>query len=204
MKRATLLPEAIVLATILLFSLSKANAQSEGPNGHFYKVVLEPNLNWEGARIKAAESTFNGLHGHLATITSSEEDKFIESLRRPPGSLSGPLLWVGGSRQLTATTGSEGWFWVNGEGRIPGENGGELYSNWLPSEPNSGSDSQRFLAIGLENLFGWNSEAGDGKVQGYVVEYPGSGTATKVSVTTTDPIATENSILLGIRADIAT
>ncbi len=192
MKRATLLSEALVLATILLFSLSKANAQNEGPNGHYYKVVLEPNLHWETARLKAAESTFNGLHGHLATITSYDEDKFIESLRTRAGSNS--VLWVGGHRPLdnATTAGSDGWFWVNGEGRIPTENDSALYSNWLESEPNSGSDAERFLAVGRDNQFGWSSESVEGKIEGYVIEYPGAGRDTAVSVTTVDPFAIEN------------
>src|SRR5690349_18271606 len=98
MKRATFI-KTIVLLTILLFSLSKANAQG---NIHFYKVVVEPNLLWEEARTKAAESTLNGVHGHLATINTEEEDKLINSLRQQAG--SNLVLWVGGSRPLSAAT----------------------------------------------------------------------------------------------------
>src|SRR5438128_1771099 len=121
MKRATsLLAAALVLLTIL--SLSKADAQTNGPGGHYYQVVREGNLLWEEARIKAAQSTFNGVHGYLATISSAEEDQFIDSLR----AAISPILsvWIGGSQQTNAPSSTEGWFWVNGEGAIPGQNGG--------------------------------------------------------------------------------
>ena len=68
--------------SVVIFAiLPAARAQVAGPGGHYYKVVLDSGLLWEEAKTRAAESVFNGVHGYLATITSAEEDQFIEDLR---------------------------------------------------------------------------------------------------------------------------
>src|SRR5262245_44484024 len=118
------------LAVVLIaaVSMSLARAQTEGPGGHYYKVVLESGLLWEEAKTRAQESTFNGVHGYLATITSLEEDQLIEDLRlqASPGGYNS--LWVGGYQLPTATSMYDGWYWVNGEGSIPTVAGEAGYS----------------------------------------------------------------------------
>ena len=84
------------LAIVLVACLSVVRGQEEGPNGHYYKVVMEPNLLWEEAKAHAEQSTYNGVHGYLATITSAEEDQFIENLRRQAAPGGYGSLWVGG------------------------------------------------------------------------------------------------------------
>lgn len=179
---------AAAFALLVILSTSKGQAQTQGPNGHFYKVVLEPNLLWEEARIKAAQSTFNDQHGYLATISSAAEDQFINSLRQQAG--TNVVLWLGGSQQTNAATSADGWVWVGGEGAIAGENGGATYANWLAGEPNDagGPNSEQFLAIAPN---GWSSESDDGHVEGYVIEYPSAGAASRVSVVMVDSIALE-------------
>src|ERR1043165_6544431 len=100
MKKVNSVLTAVVLLGI--FSLSKGHAQSLGPNGHYYKVVQEGNLLWAAARIKAAQSTFNNQNGYLATISSSAEDQFIDTLRQQAG--TNVVLWLGGSQQTNAPT----------------------------------------------------------------------------------------------------
>jgi hypothetical protein len=182
------------LLAVFLVAASTAVAQVEGPGGHYYKAVIDPGLSWEEAKTKAAESTFNGVHGHLATIASAEEDAFIESLRQEAAPGGYGSLWIGGSQLPSATSPTDGWFWVNGEGAIPTQNGGPVYANWQPAEPNDywGPQSESFLSTGHFNNFGWNDEPNDRHIYGYVVEYPGRGTAATVSVTATDPSAIEN------------
>src|SRR5262249_59145340 len=46
-------------------------------NGHWYQEVHGPNLTWAQARDAAAALEYDGLPGHLASITSSDELKFI-------------------------------------------------------------------------------------------------------------------------------
>lgn len=184
------------LFALFLLAETFTRAQVAGPDGHFYKVVIEPNLLWEDARLRAAESTFNGVHGYLATISSPEEDALIESLRQAASPGGYGSLWVGGSQLPGATSPTESWFWVNGEGSIPTRDGGSGYSNWQPTEPNDywGPQSEGFLSIGHFNNFGWNDEPNDRHIQGYVVEYPGGGTGATVRIAATDPSAIEDGL----------
>jgi hypothetical protein len=194
MKRARFTFWMSRLLVLFLLAGTFIRAQVPGPDGHYYKVVLTPDLLWEDARLRAAESTFNGVHGHLATISSPEEDALIESLRQEASPGGDGSLWVGGSQLPGATWSTESWFWVNGEGSIPTRDGGSGYSNWQPTEPNDGSglQSERFLSVGHLNNFGWNDEPDDRHIRGYVVEYPGGGTRATVGIAATDPSATED------------
>src|SRR4051794_37696732 len=106
---------ALWIAT-LVGALSIARAQEEGPNGHYYQVVMEPSLLWEEARDHAAAMTFQGVHGYLATITSADEDQFIENLRQQAAPGGYGSLWVGGSQLASAMLPTDGWYWENGEG----------------------------------------------------------------------------------------
>ncbi len=69
--------------------------------------------------------------GHLATLTSAEEQAFVLSLYEefdPAALLSG--IWIGYSDARSEGT----WEWVTGE---PGVSGNDsTYSNWAPGEPN--------------------------------------------------------------------
>src|SRR5204862_4714316 len=97
-------------------------------NLHQYQIVSSANISWEQAREEAAQAVSNGVHGHLATITSEEEDARIDELREQAG---GPVLWVGGYQEPGEQSITEGWKWVNNEGPIPGTNDGPGYANWL-------------------------------------------------------------------------
>lgn len=68
------LPLLIVLGS---FTARSAAGQSlwEG-NGHYY-LVVEEELSWEGARRRAESMLFMGVQGHLATITSEDENTFV-------------------------------------------------------------------------------------------------------------------------------
>ncbi|MDB6135842.1 MAG: outer rane adhesin like protein [Verrucomicrobiales bacterium] len=184
------------LPVLFLIAASVAPGQVRGPNGHFYHAVIDPGLLWEEAREKAAGSSFNGVPGHLATVSTAEEDAFIEGLRREAAPGGHGSLWIGGSQPPAAASPGGGWAWVNNEGAIPAQNGGgAVYANWQPSEPNDyqGPQSESYLSIGHFNTFGWNDEADHRQVEGYVVEYPSPGPAATVRVTTPDPVAVEKS-----------
>lgn len=168
-------------------------AQEQGPTGHYYQVVMEPNLTWNEAKTRAEGMTLNGVHGHLATITNAEEDQFIEQLRMQAAPGGYGSLWVGGSQMPNALGPQDGWTWVNGEGRIPMPGEG-AYSNWQPTEPNDywGYNSESYLSVGHFNTFGWNDEPDDRHIHGFVVEFPSGGTRTTVRVTALDPFAVED------------
>lgn len=110
-------------------------------NGHYYKVFSGPNseypqLTWEEAKLACEQ-----LGGHLVTITSSEEQDFIESLDSTTciGEWS---VWIG----LSRPEGTGPWTWITGE---PYE-----YTHWDNNEP-SGDGS--CVAMRTKNYgYGWN------------------------------------------------
>ncbi len=73
-------------------------------DGHRYSLVNDPVL-WDQAKLKA-----EALGGHLATITTKEENDWIKStfLMSLP---EDKLVWIGGVKPV----GEETWSWVTGE-----------------------------------------------------------------------------------------
>ena len=148
-----------------------------GPSGNFYEVVLvSTGITWPEAKAAAEERIFQGVRGHLATITSVEEDAHLETLRRRNRpTIDQAQLWVGGSQSVPDSFPTENWFWENNEGPISGFNSGDTYANWLPGEPNDffGPGTENYLAIGLNDAFGWNDEGflDRGRLGGYIIEY---------------------------------
>lgn len=110
-------------------------------NGHYYKVFSGPNseypqLTWEEAKLACEQ-----LGGHLVTITSSEEQDFIESLDSTTciGEWS---VWIG----LSRPEGTGPWTWITGE---PYE-----YTHWADTEP---SGDVSCVAMRTKNYgYGWN------------------------------------------------
>ena len=91
---------------------------ADGGNGHAYDVVLDPGLTRDGAtRVASAVS------GHLVTITSAQEQAFVESLLLDSGAPTGSY-WMGMERAS-----SDQFRWVTNE---PFE-----YNNFPGGEPNN-------------------------------------------------------------------
>ena len=84
---------------------------------HRYQII-EETMSWTDAK-KYCESK----GGHLATITSKEEQEQIDALNRENRN-----LWIGGYREDDGTE----WKWVTGEAWG--------YENWNEGEPNNSSD----------------------------------------------------------------
>jgi hypothetical protein len=143
--------------------------------GHRFEVYAANDITWDCAKTLAGQLTYQGVPGHLATITSEGEDRFVDSLRKNAldDGLARPEVWVGGVQSDDKDVG-EGWRWYNGEGAIStSQMPLPSYSNWLAGEPNdnTGAGSENHLAIGLRNEFGWNDEGALGNIGGYIVEY---------------------------------
>lgn len=163
------------------FSFSFGVANYVGPNGNYYEFVQATGIPWEQARLAAEQRRFCGAPGHLATITSPEEDVYLENLRQlfvQESGLSLREFWAGGFQPPDQPTPGDGWMWVNNEGPIEGFNGGNSYANWFPGDPNDCCNSTGFedneenhLGIGLFRGLGWNDDDHLGNIQGYVVEY---------------------------------
>ncbi len=157
----------------------------QGPNGNFYEIVPARNISWQDAKVAAEQRTFLcSNHGHLATITSAEEDVFVEMIRQEyiQSGFPNGEVWAGGFQLPNQLTPRDGWFWINNEGPISGYNGGSTYSNWNPDtgEPSDccntvgfEDNEENYLGIGLFGFgLGWNDEdVSHSNIVGYVVEY---------------------------------
>ena len=163
----------IVLACAMMAAPSLASPVY-GPivefDGRHYQIVKYNGVSWDTADADARAQIFEGVNGHLATLTSEAEDIFVESLRAE-ATLSRPEVWVGGFQNSCTPEPGCGWRWVNDEGPISTPQVPLLsYSNWQTGEPNN-LNIEKFLAIGLGNNFGWNDEQALGNIGGYVIEF---------------------------------
>ena len=172
-RRATI---PFVLGAALALAAIAANSAPTQHDGRFYEVVIAGRITWEAAKAAAEQRTFQGVRGHLATISSLQEDTFVHQLRQQALGSSGLELWVGGHQLRCATTAPEpgcGWVWINGEAISP-VNTNSPYTNWLNGEPNNliqNGRPENHLAIGLGGAFGWNDEGNRFLIRGYVVEF---------------------------------
>ena len=157
---------SLVLSLGLGSSHSYAAPVQWPDNGHWYEAI-PGTYSWNEANVAASTSVFNLLPGHLATITSVEENAFIRLLSPTP---DGYIL--GGLQDPAATTVSGGWAWVTGEPWA--------YTNWQGNEPNDLGDFSEALGPGDEDRLhffgatganGWNDYSGEPFNSGYVVEY---------------------------------
>ena len=148
------------------FSITIDQANYLPSNGHYYKFIPNIGITWKDAKIAAQASTYYGLQGYLATITSSDEAQLA-------GTQSAGAGWIGGSDE--ATEGS--WQWMTG----PETNQNIGYTNWNTGEPNQAGDEDyaHITAAGVGILGSWNdlsntgSASGNYQPKGFIVEYGG-------------------------------
>ena len=128
-----------------------------GGNNHYYEYVKVGGLSWDQANAAAQARTYLGMTGRLVSITSAEENAFVESLRGA-GSLR---AWLG--LRDTDGTGPASWTWTSGEGTT--------YFNWSAGEPNNLTTE-----FWVEMFTGgaWNNNTMLDPIyptEGYIVEY---------------------------------
>lgn len=178
---AALIVVAVIIAienfsgSVDLVSLSKAApvkwSVPTGGNGHYYlPIATSYPISWADANEVA-----NLLGGHLATITSMEENDFVFSLIDddiywyPSVNIRGP--WIGGYQLPGSSEPDGGWAWVTGELFV--------YTNWDLGQPNNyqghgrqGQDENR-IHFGNKKIRvpTWNDVALDfEEISAYVVE----------------------------------
>ncbi|MBE7499155.1 MAG: PQQ-binding-like beta-propeller repeat protein [Verrucomicrobiales bacterium] len=139
-------------------------------NGHWYERVDAGQLSWTAARAAAEQRTHEGMRGHLVTVSSAEENRFV-SEHAALGQGTGALLeqyWLGGFQPAGSAEPAGDWRWVTEE---PFD-----YANWGSGEPNDGwgkEDALMFWGPPTADGKAWNDGIGpdEGYGQGYVVEY---------------------------------
>ena len=149
-----------LVATICMlgmFAVSEPQADASpmqfGVNYYDFIEVTNPytgnNNAWTTARNAAAASNYNGVNGHLATISSQAENDFLIGL--VSGNYTGFTgAWLGGKAP-------EGWL-------VGPENGQAfIYTNWAGVEPNNAG----YIYMSIGTNFGTPGQwADDSLVQG--------------------------------------
>ena len=146
-----------------------------GGNGHAYEFINAPLISWDNASALAQAASHNGVSGHLATITSGEEQYFINSIPSfdPDFFANSPIaMWLGGFQANPADPPDQGWSWVTGEQWS--------FTNWSPDEPNDLFKAESHLAMYAPTAFergsgGWSDQVGAEThwfgISGFLIEY---------------------------------
>lgn len=159
------------------FSISVGQANYLPSNGHYYLYIPNLGIKWTNAKVAAVATTYYGLQGYLATLTSAEEAQIAGEQTTGAG-------WIGGSDVDTEGV----WKWMTGPesgtvfwtGNFTGFT--TTFAFWNTSEPNdfqNNEDYAHITAAGVGIPGSWNDlpDAGDvsGNYQpkGYIVEYGG-------------------------------
>ncbi|MCC8102402.1 MAG: hypothetical protein LIP11_09170 [Clostridiales bacterium] len=111
--------------------------------GHYYYVFDLEDLSLIGAEAFAwAEEYCESLGGHLATITSAEEDSFVFQAMKNQGYSNAYFGFTDEAEEGT-------WVWVTGE---------EVsYTNWSSGEPNNEAGKEDYAMYYYRNTTGmWN------------------------------------------------
>ena len=127
---------------------------ADGGNGNAYRYILG-NRPWTTANAEAQSDVQLGVSGHLTTITSLEENAFVNALKG-----TGDMrAWIGLTDAETDTV----YQWVTGEPFV--------YSNWGSGEPsNGGGGIEDYVEMFASTV--WNDIANSNGVnQGFVVEW---------------------------------
>lgn len=191
------------------FSISVGQANYLPSNGHYYLYIPNLGIKWSDAKIAAENSTYYGLQGYLATITSAEEAQIAGEQTTGAG-------WIGGSDEAAEGT----WKWMTGPeqgivfwtGNFTGFT--TNFAFWNTGEPNNMNNENyaHITAPGVGIRGAWNdlSNTGDtsGNYQpkGYIVEYGGmpGDPVLHISTSTTLTITSITSTTTAIRCGIGT
>lgn len=141
---------------------------SAGGNGHTYEGIIASDvITWEAA---SAGAEAIGPGWHLVTITSGEENTFVEGLFSGDSAYfhdhgyyvaSGP--WIGA---FATTEVSGDWAWVTGEPFS--------FTDWGPLEPASNGNRISYASFG-DTIIGWNDVSSGHFLSpwSYIAEYDG-------------------------------
>lgn len=133
-------------------------------NEHYYDIASSYGITWKDAKTIAESMSYNGMNGHLVTITSQNENNFIVTTFNYPSH-----CWLGGFQPDDIPVSLEpdgGWQWVTGE---PWG-----YTNWADQQPDN-SGGEHYLHFLFWSPDHWNDlpndPPNDYKMYGFIVEY---------------------------------
>jgi hypothetical protein len=136
-------------------------------NGHYYEhAITASGVTWDQANAAASAVIFLGIPGHLATVTSAEEQAFI-SMHFDFATVSGNGTFIGGFQLAGSVEPTGGWQWVTGESGPVAPN----YTNWGLNEPNNLGGNEDVIEYPQNSTYLWNDIPRDFFRQSYLVEY---------------------------------
>jgi hypothetical protein len=155
----------VIILFLLAISIGSVyvSAANAGPvtvvqwsdNGHYYDLI-SGNRNWNAAKSDAESRYFNGMAGHLATITTSQENSFLVS------AFPSAWSWVGAYQYDKLAEPAGHWAWVTGEPW-----GSPVWAS--PGANNSGGNEEN--AEFISSWGGMNDLAGSFSRTSYLIEY---------------------------------
>ncbi len=157
-----------VISTAVTVDGASATPVLFAGNGHYYQWVSSRSITASAALDTASKTSFNGLQGYLATITSGDENSFIQTLmQQVPPALRGLMHFAASDARVDGV-----WKWLAGP-----EVGQVLsYFAWDPAsgEPNGYFNGLRedYAASTGANWVDLPDGPYNG-VGGYLVEYGG-------------------------------
>jgi len=128
----------------------------KGSNGNYYDVIHKP-CNWVEAYEDCKSRTYRGIQGHLAVISSIEEQKKIW------GNFPFPGYFLGGRQKNGLNEPNGNWIWVTGENWD--------FSNWDVNEPNNENNNEQYLQFSESKNGTWNDVRSTYIAKGYIIEY---------------------------------
>ena len=167
---------AAVLSVAVVSTPLSGDVVKFAGTGHYYDIIWHPeDMTWDNAKAEAESLTYMGVPGHLATITSQEEQEFITDLLTP---LTNTKFWLGGYQPAGSGEPEAEWRWITGE---PWS-----FTNWKIGEPNDAGSfgTEDVLMIHTSAIGGsgdypvgrWNDVypgfVPDRDTGHYIVEYP--------------------------------
>ncbi len=129
-------------------------------NNSYAYIPNEQLIAWTVAKNQAEGVFFEGAAGHLATVTSAEENGFIvENILPIVEETGSSIAWLGGTEETDGK-----WKWITGETWS--------YNNWAANESNP--SGIQYITYNDQNT--WYSFYNDTPVLGYIIEFEGTGT----------------------------
>jgi len=176
-----------------------------GSSGHWYQYVTTSSTPTQAEAISASGSaSFNGLPGHLVTITSPEENAIVRSISGTDA------VWIGAARTPRALSGTYDWAWLAGPeseqsfttcvNNFPSCNNIDgQYTNWDTAHQQPDGDLWNEDAVEMEgsdltsgawgDCYSW----GNCHISGYVIEYEPDWSATAAQVADLRAVAKSSS-----------
>ncbi len=143
-------------------SESNPNIVYNTSSSHYYESVAE-SLTWEQAKIAAELRIYKGMQGHLATVTSEEENSFIVDHVIS----NNYYYWLGGFQPegTPEPPYDNNWQWVTGE------IWDTEWDKWNTNEPNDDQGCEDWLALMGDDHRGYWNDTKEITTAHYVVEY---------------------------------